>query len=134
MLRGTGRRIGYSGWRSVAVLEDAKHVLDAVALAIKQVVRDEGLASQAIGTVNIVEFFLTVAVSAAFVTALLTGHWEEAEGLATHAWAVAGLIVGGVLAAPLAGHITRIIPARRLMVLVGVIITALATYQIARLL
>lgn len=89
---------------------------------------------ETIGTVNTVEFFLTTAVSAAFLTALLTGHWEEAEGLASHAWAVAGLIAGGVLAAPLAGYVTRVIPARRLMMLVGVIITALAAYQITRLL
>ena len=89
---------------------------------------------ETIGTVNTVEFFLTTAVSAAFLTALLSGHWDEAEGLATHAWAVSGLIAGGVLAAPLAGYVTRIIPARRLMVLVGVIITTLAVYQVVRLL
>lgn len=89
---------------------------------------------QTIGTVNTVEFFLTTAVSAAFLAALLSGHWEEAEGLASHARSVAGLIVGGVLAAPLAGYVTRVIPARSLMVLVGVIITALAAYQIGQLL
>lgn len=84
---------------------------------------------ETIGTVNTVEFFLTASVSAAFLVALLTGHWEDADGLASHAWAVAGLIAGGVIAAPLAGYVTRIIPARRLMVLVGVVITALAAYQ-----
>lgn len=89
---------------------------------------------QTIGTVNTVEFFLTLSVSTAFVVALLTGHWEEAEGLASHAWAVAGLVAGGVLAAPLAGYVTRIIPARQLMVLVGVVISALAAYQVWRLL
>lgn len=89
---------------------------------------------ETIGTVNTVEFFLTTAVSTAFLTALLTGHWEEAEGLASHAWAVGGLIAGGVLAAPLAGYVTRVIPARRLMMLVGSVITLLAAYQIAQLL
>jgi uncharacterized membrane protein YfcA len=88
---------------------------------------------ETIGTVNTVEFFLAASVSAAFLAALLTGHWEEAEGLASHAWAVAGLIVGGLLAAPLAGYVVRIIPARRLMVLVGVVITALAAYQLLQL-
>jgi hypothetical protein len=39
---------------------------------------------------------------------------------------MAGLIVGGVLAALLPGYVIRIIPARRLMVLASVIITALA--------
>ena len=88
---------------------------------------------ETIGTVNTVEFFLAAAVSAAFLTALLTGHWEEAEGLTSHAWAVAGLIVGGMLAAPLAGYVVRVVPARRLMMLVGIIITSLATYQVLQL-
>ena len=88
---------------------------------------------ETIGTVNTVEFFLAASVSAAFLTALLTGHWEEAEGLVSHAWSVAGLIFGGMLAAPLAGYVVRLIPARQLMVLVGVVITGLATYQIVQL-
>lgn len=93
-----------------------------------------GAPRQVIGTVNTVEFFLTVAVSVAFLLALVTGHWTEAEGLATYAWAVGGLIVGGVIAAPLAGYVTRILPYRVLMVSVGVLISALAIYQTARLL
>lgn len=87
-----------------------------------------------IGTVNTVEFLLTVAVSVTFLVALLTGHWSEAEGLTSYIWAVAGLIVGGVTAAPLAGYVTRILPYRVLMVLVGILITGLAIYQTVRLL
>jgi uncharacterized protein len=87
-----------------------------------------------IGTVNTVEFFLTFAVSLAFVLALATGHWDEAGGLAHYAWAVAGLIVGGVLAAPLAGLVTKVLPQRILMVAVGVLVSLLAIYQTARLL
>lgn len=92
-----------------------------------------GAPREMIGTVNTVEFFLTVAISAAFLTALLTGHWQEAEGLADHAAAVAGLIVGGVAAAPLAGYVTRIVPQHALMIAVGVLISLVATYQIWRL-
>ena len=93
-----------------------------------------GAPREMIGTVNTVEFFLTAAVSAAFLTALLTGHWAEADGLATHAWAVAGLVVGGVAAAPLAGYAVKIIPQKYLMVAVGVLISALSVYQTSRLL
>lgn len=93
-----------------------------------------GAPRQMIGTVNTVEFFLTAAVSAAFLTAIFTGHWEEAEGLASYAWAVGGLILGGVLAAPLAGYVTRFMPQRWLMVIVGVLIVALSIYQTLRLL
>jgi uncharacterized membrane protein YfcA len=47
---------------------------------------------------------------------------------------VAGLIVGGVIAAPLAGYVTRILPQQILMALVGVLITALSVHQTLRLL
>lgn len=82
-----------------------------------------------VGTVNTVEFFVTTAVSVAFLTALLTGHWEEANGLDRHLWSVAGLVVGGILAAPLAGFVVRIIPAQRLMMLVGFLVVILACFQ-----
>lgn len=87
-----------------------------------------------IGTVNTVEFFLTLAISAAFVTALVTGHWSSEDGLAGHGLAVLGLIVGGLAAAPLAGYVVRVIPHRLLLVLVGVLISALSVYQTMRLL
>lgn len=93
-----------------------------------------GAPREVIGTVNTVEFFLTAAVSAAFLTALLTGHWAEADGLMTYAWAVGGLIVGGVIAAPMAGYVTRYLPQKYLMVAVGTLITLLAIYQTLRLL
>lgn len=87
-----------------------------------------------IGTVNTAEFFLTFAVSLTFVVALLTGHWADAGGLLQYAWAVGGLIVGGVLAAPLAGFVTKVLPQRVLMVAVGVLVTLLAVYQTSQLL
>ena len=93
-----------------------------------------GAPRQMIGTVNTVEFFLSFAVSLAFVVALLTGHWQEAGGLTPYAWAVGGLIVGGVLAAPLAGYVTKVLPPRVLMLAVGVLVTFLAIYQTMRLL
>lgn len=92
-----------------------------------------GAPREMIGTVNTAEFFLTAAVSIAFLTALLTGHWAEADGLLTYAWAVGGLIIGGLLAAPLAGYVTRILPYRALMISVGLLISAIAIYQTWRL-
>ncbi|HWV20686.1 MAG TPA: sulfite exporter TauE/SafE family protein [Devosia sp.] len=82
-----------------------------------------------VGTVNTVEFFVTTAVSVAFITALLTGHWADAESIDQHLWSVAGLVAGGILAAPLAGFVVRVLPARRLMLLVGMLIVTLAAYQ-----
>jgi uncharacterized membrane protein YfcA len=86
-----------------------------------------------IGTANTAEFFVTSATSAAFLAALLTGHWDDTGGLANHATSVAGLIVGGLAAAPLAGYVVKAVPARGLTYAVGLLVLALAGYQTARL-
>ncbi len=84
---------------------------------------------RAIGTVNTAEFFLTVAISATFVWALVTGHWKDADALTNHASAVAGLVVGGLLAAPFAGYITKTVPQRALTYAVGGLLLCLAAFQ-----
>lgn len=84
---------------------------------------------RAIGTANAAEFVVTVAISATFVWALVTGHWSEAGALHHHAWAIGGLVAGGLIAAPFAGWITKIIPPRPLTFIVGGLIVILAVYQ-----
>jgi uncharacterized membrane protein YfcA len=88
---------------------------------------------KAIGTVNTAEFFLTVAISATFVWALVTGHWEEAGALENHAAAVAGLVVGGLIAAPFAGLIVKKVPRKALTYAVGGLLLFLAAFQAAQL-
>lgn len=88
---------------------------------------------QAIGTTNAAEFFVAVAVSSTFLFALLSGHWQDAEGVADHAWAVGGLVAGGIVAAPLAGWITKRLPARGLTWVVGLLVVGLAVYQGAQI-
>ena len=83
---------------------------------------------QAIGTTNAAEFFMAVAVSAAFLTALVTGHWKT-SGLTDHLWPVVGLIAGGVVAAPIAGWATKHMPLRALTWMVGALVTGLAIWQ-----
>ncbi len=82
-----------------------------------------------VGTVNAAEFLVTLSVSIAFVAALVTGHWEDAGSLVDHATAVGGLIVGGLLAAPLAGWMVRSLKETILLRAVGVLIVVLALYQ-----
>lgn len=88
---------------------------------------------QAVGTVNTAEFLVTVAVSAAFLVALLTGNWKDADGISEHITAVAGLIMGGLIAAPFAGLITKHIPVRVFTWIVGTVVVILAIYQCLRL-
>ncbi|HEY0102753.1 MAG TPA: sulfite exporter TauE/SafE family protein [Brevundimonas sp.] len=88
---------------------------------------------RAIGTVNTAEFFLTVAISATFVWALVTGHWAEAGALENHAAAVGGLVVGGLAAAPFAGLIAKRVPRKVLTYAVGWLLLLLAGFQGAQL-
>lgn len=88
---------------------------------------------RAIGTANTAEFFLTVAISATFVWALVTGHWAEAGALENHASAVGGLVVGGLIAAPFAGLITKRVPRKVLAYAVGVVLLVLAGFQALQL-
>lgn len=88
---------------------------------------------KAIGTTNTAEMFVAAATSAAFLGALVSGHWETA-GLRGLLWSLAGLIAGGVVAAPLAGWMTKVLPVRALTWIVGVLVTGLAVWQAVTLL
>lgn len=70
----------------------------------------------AIGSVNLAEFFVATAQSATFFMTIGLIHWQI----------IAGLMLGGVLAAPLAAHLCKRIPTRPLMVMVGLLIVALS--------
>ena len=86
-----------------------------------------------IGTVNASEFLITLAVSLTFLITLLTGHWAEAGDLISNLAAVAGLVVGGLFAAPLAGYFVKTMSEIFLLRLVGILIMLLAGWQTAQL-
>lgn len=75
---------------------------------------------QAVGSVNISEFFVTVAISASFFMTLGGVRWMD----------IAGLIIGGVVAAPIAAFAVSIAKPRALMGVIGCFISTLALYQI----
>lgn len=102
-------------------------------IVTSSLVASGGAPRQTIGTVNTAEFVVTVAISAAFIIALLSGTWSDAKDVEGHAWAVAGLIVGGVIAAPVAAWVVKIVPQKTLMVMVGVLIVVVAGVQTAKL-
>ncbi len=72
-----------------------------------------------VGTVNVVEFFLTLTVSAAFIYHL---------GLADVAGATLGLLIGGLLAAPIGAWAAKHFPAKTMLILVGVVLTLTSGY------
>lgn len=82
-----------------------------------------------IGSVNLSEFFVTMAVSATFIWAFVTERFIFEGGLAGAGAALGGLVLGGVMAAPIAGHVTKAVPARWLLAAVGVLVVGLALWQ-----
>jgi uncharacterized protein len=73
-----------------------------------------------IGSVNFAEFFLTFGSAIAFSVLVGSGPWPV----------VAGLVVGGVCAAPFAAFLTRKIHAKTLLVLVGVLISLVSAVNL----
>jgi uncharacterized membrane protein YfcA len=76
-----------------------------------------------IGSVNLTEFFITIATSATFIATL---------GLADLT-PVIPLVVGGLVSAPFAGYLVRFISTRLLMLMVGGLILLLAVRSLLRL-
>jgi len=65
-----------------------------------------------VGTVNLAEFFITIAIAVTFFIALGT---EE------YSWGMIGmLLLGGAIAAPLAAYLCKRLPPRILGILVGI--------------
>jgi uncharacterized membrane protein YfcA len=79
---------------------------------------------QSIGSVSVSECVVTIAVSAAFVSVLDFGRYSRI---------VLGLIIGGALAAPLAGYFARVLPQRLLMGIVALVVGGLGIFNFTQL-
>ncbi len=69
-----------------------------------------------IGSVNMSKFFVALAELAVFILTIGLTNWKV----------IAGMMIGGILAAPLAAYLTNKLPARLLMSLVGLLICFLS--------
>ncbi len=76
-----------------------------------------------VGTVNTVEFFLTITVSATFIYRL---------GFADLAGATLGLLIGGLLAAPIGAWAAKHFPAKTMLIMVGIVLTLTSAYGVYR--
>jgi len=76
-----------------------------------------------VGTVNSVEFFLTLTVSAAFIYHL---------GIADVAGATLGLLIGGIMAAPIGAWAAKHFPPKVMLILVGTVLTLTSSYGVWR--
>ncbi len=73
-----------------------------------------------IGSVNLAEFFLTVTIAAALFSILDHTVWII----------VAGLVVGGLFAAPFAAYITKHVKTKTLLILVGSLISIISLFNL----
>lgn len=65
-----------------------------------------------IGSVNLAEFFIALSSSLTFVTLIGLTHWTI----------IAGLIIGGSIAAPIAAYLANKIPTKTIMILVAIVV------------
>lgn len=77
---------------------------------------------QTVGTVNAAEFFVTLAASITFVLTLGLSHWPV----------IAGLALGGLVAAPLGAWLCTRVPVRPLMALVGALVIVVSLRTLLR--
>lgn len=74
-----------------------------------------------VGTVNTSELFLALAITGAFFMSL---------GFDLFGTAAAGLLIGGVAAAPLGGYVAKRVNARLLIILVGVVLSLTSLFSL----
>ena len=77
-----------------------------------------------VGSVNTTEFFVTIAAATTFFVELGASPLQY----------LIPLVIGGLLAAPLGGWTVKHIPARLLMIAVGILVIAISAWQLARML
>jgi uncharacterized protein len=80
--------------------------------------------NKAVGSVDLAEFFITIAITSTFLLLIGSGkfRWDL----------VLALMIGGVIAAPLAAFTCKKLPKRLLGVLIGVIVIILSLQMILR--
>lgn len=126
LLRAFGRRVPKGEVKRVGVLGFFSGLLDASGgggwgpMATSTLLAGGGKARTTIGTVSAAEFVVTLAISLTFLFSIGIQHWQI----------VAGLLIGGVIAAPVAALLVKHVPERAVLVAVGMLILGISTVQI----
>lgn len=126
LLRAAGRALPRQQVRRVPLLGFVAGLLDASGgggwgpVATSTLLAHGGQARTTIGTVNAAEFLVTLSISLTFLLTLGVQHLDI----------VLGLLVGGMLAAPLAALLVKRVRERWVLVAVGVLVLGISLYQI----
>ncbi|MDR6991825.1 sulfite exporter TauE/SafE family protein [Luteimonas sp. 3794] len=128
LLRAAGRLRPKKEVRRVSLLGFFAGLLDASGgggwgpVATSTLLARGGAARTTIGTVNAAEFLVTVSISVTFFLTMGLQHLDV----------ILGLLVGGMIAAPLAALFVRHVRERWVLLAVGVLVMAISLYQIGR--
>ena len=126
LVRALGRRVPRREVRRVGVLGFVSGLLDAIGgggwgpMATSTLLANGGEARTSIGTVSASEFVVTLAISITFLFSVGLEHWRV----------IVGLLLGGVIAAPLAALLVRHVRERLVLFAVGLLVMGISVYQI----
>ena len=116
-----GRKI-----RFIRRLAFAGGFLDAVGgggwgpIVVSNLIHQGANPKRTIGSANTAEFFVALISSAVFITFIKIANWQP----------VIGILLGGILAAPLAAFFVKLVRPKPLMIIVGILITLLSIYNV----
>lgn len=74
-----------------------------------------------IGSVNLAEFFISFASSVTFFVTIGMGYFQI----------IAGLLIGGIIAAPIAARLTSRLPVKKMLLIVGIVVVIVSIRLIA---
>ena len=126
LLRAAGRLVPRQEVKRVPVLGFFAGLLDASGgggwgpVATSTLLARGGQARTTIGTVNAAEFVVTLAVSITFLLSMGLQYLNI----------VAGLLIGGMMAAPLAAVLVKRVKERWVLIAVGVLVLSISLFQI----
>lgn len=126
LARAAGRWMPKGEIRRVPVLGFFAGLLDASGgggwgpVATSTLLASGGQARTTIGTVNAAEFVVTLTISATFLLSMGVQHLQI----------VAGLLIGGMMAAPVAAVLVKRVKERWVLVAVGVLVLGISLFQV----
>jgi len=126
LARAAGRWMPKGEIRRVPVLGFFAGLLDASGgggwgpVATSTLLARGGQARTTIGTVNAAEFVVTLTISATFLLSMGVQHLQI----------VAGLLIGGMMAAPVAAVLVKRVKERWVLVAVGVLVLGISLFQV----
>ena len=128
LLRAFGRLVPKREVQRVPLLGFVSGLLDSTGgggwgpMATSTLLARGGKARTTIGTVNAAEFLVTIAISTTFFLSMGLQHLEV----------VLGLLVGGIVAAPLAAVLVKRVREQWVLLAVGTLVGAISLWQIGR--